>query len=108
MPNQIPLDMGVNQTPTQAIPGVSPAVAIQAMAKESRSVRVLRSGWMKTKAQIFAGLYHKPDAENPDIVNHLNWYEATGFPRPYPGETKVLPASAFRKAAKLKIDDDDR
>jgi hypothetical protein len=63
---------------------------------------------MKMKAQIFAGKYHTPDSENPDVVNHLDWYEATGFTRPYPGETKVLSASAFKKAANIKIDDDDR
>jgi hypothetical protein len=63
---------------------------------------------MKMKAEIFAGKYHTPDAENPDIVNHLDWYEATGFTKPYPGETKVLPASAFKKAARSKVDDDDR
>ena len=61
---------------------------------------------MKLKAEIFAGNYHEPDVENSDVVNHLDWYEATGFTKPYPGETKVLPASAFKKAAKLKTDDD--
>jgi YVTN family beta-propeller protein len=110
VPNVIALTMGVTQTPTQPIPGASPAAQAQTMAKESqesRSVKALRAGWMKMKAQIFAGKYHKPDSENPDIVNHLDWYEATGFTRPYPGETKVLPASAFKKAANMKIDDDD-
>jgi hypothetical protein len=104
--NQIPLTQGVTQTPAQPIPG---AMGVQAQTiEESRSVRSLRNGWMKMKAQIFAGKYQKPDSENPDIVNHLDWYEATGFTKPYPGETKVLPAGAFRKAAKLKVDDDDR
>jgi YVTN family beta-propeller protein len=111
VPNQIALNMGVNQTPTQPIPAASPALQAQTIPKErqeSRSVKALRAGWMKMKAQIFAGKYHTPDSENPDIVNHLDWYEATGFTRPYPGETKVLPASAFKKAANIRIDDDDR
>jgi hypothetical protein len=60
------------------------------------------------KAEIFVGKQHTPDAENPDIVNHLDWYEAAGFTQPYPGESKVLPASAFKKAANVKIDEDDR
>jgi YVTN family beta-propeller protein len=110
VPAQIPLTMGVNQTPTQPIPAASSAVQPQAVPRErpeSRSVRALRAGWMKMKAQVFAGKYHIPDSENPDVVNHLDWYEATGFTRPYPGETKVLPASAFRKAANTKADDDD-
>jgi hypothetical protein len=108
VPNQIPLNMGVNQTPTQPIPGANSAVQAQPIPPESRSVRALRAGWMKMKTQIFAGKYHTPDSEDPNIVNHLDWYEATGFTRPYPGETKVLPASAFKKAARTKIDDDDR
>jgi hypothetical protein len=109
LPNQTPLDTGVKQTPTQSIPGMStvepPAVPNE--NRESRTVKALRAGWMKMKGQIFAGKYHTPDSENADIVNHLNWYEATGFTRPYPGETKVLPASAFKKAIN-KVDDDDR
>jgi len=102
--------MGVNQTPTQPIPAATSAVEPQRVpsgSQETRSVRSLRAGWMKMKAQVFAGKYHTPDSENPDVVNHLNWYEATGFMRPYPGETKVLPASAFKKVANLKVDDDD-
>jgi YVTN family beta-propeller protein len=108
VPNVIPLNQGVTQTPAQPIPGASSVVQAEAVRNESRSVRILRTGWMKMKAEVFAGKYHTPDAENPDIVNHLDWYEATGFTRPYPGETKVLPASAFKKALKSKIDDDDR
>jgi YVTN family beta-propeller protein len=109
VPNQIALTMGVTQTPAQPIPAAVPAVQVQAQTvpNESRSVKSLRAGWMKMKAQVFAGKYQKPDSENPDVVNHLDWYEATGFKVPYPGETKVLPASAFKKAVTIR-DDDDR
>jgi hypothetical protein len=105
--NGIPLTMGVTQTPTQPIPSASDAVPAHPLPREGRSVRALRAGWMKMKSQIFAGKYHTPDSENPTVVNHLNWYEATGFTRPYPGETKVLSASAFKKVANIKVDDDD-
>jgi hypothetical protein len=108
VPSQIPLTMGVNQTATQSIPGATPSIRTHGDPKESSPVRALRSSWMKMKAEIFAGKQHTPDSENPDIVNHLDWYEATGFTQPYPGESKVLPASAFRKAANVKIDEDDR
>jgi YVTN family beta-propeller protein len=105
--NGIPLTMGVTQTPTQpAIPSATDAVPPQHMPREGRGVRALRAGWMKKKAQIFAGKQHTPDAEDPNTVNHLDWYEATGFTVPYPGEKKVLPASAFKKAGG-KIDTDD-
>jgi len=37
----------------------------------------------------------------------LNWYEATGFMRPYPGEKTVRSASEFNRQAPTKADDDD-
>jgi YVTN family beta-propeller protein len=107
VPNGIPLNQGVTQTPTQPIPPPFPSVVAQTNTKESRAVKALRAGWMKKKAEIFAGKQHTPDAEDPDTVNHLDWYEATGFTRPYPGEKKVRPASDFNRAAPAKGDDDD-
>jgi hypothetical protein len=62
---------------------------------------------MAKKAEVFAGKQHTPDSEDSDTVNHLNWYESTGFTRPYPGEKTVRPASDFNRAAPTKADDDD-
>ena len=76
LPNQIPLSKGVAPT--------TGAVSALAMA------------WSKAKAQIFAGKATKPDAEDQDTVNHLTWYEATDFKRPYPGETTVRPPTEFK------------
>jgi hypothetical protein len=76
-------------------PGMTPAA------------KALMAGWMKKKAEIFAGKYHIPDSEDPDTVNHLDWYEATGFTRPYHGEKKVRPASDFKKQAPGTADLDD-
>ena len=70
-------------------------------------VLALQASWLKKKAEIFAGKYHIPDSEDPDTVRHYNWYEATGFVVPYPGEKMVRPASDFHKAAPAKADDDD-
>jgi len=94
VPNLIPLDQGVTGQTHVAENMSGPA-------------KVLRAGWMKKKAQIFAGKYHRPDSEDPDTVNHLDWYEATGFTRPYPGENKVRPASDFNRRAPVKADLDD-
>ena len=69
-------------------------------------VKALRAAWLKKKAQIFAGKLTKPDAEDPDTVNHLNWYMSTGFTRPYPGEKKVRPPSEFNKPAPDGDEDD--
>jgi YVTN family beta-propeller protein len=74
---------------------------------ESPAVKALRAGWMAKKAEIFAGNQHKPDVEDPDTVNHMIWYETTGYKVPFPGEKTVRPASEFNKAAPAKADDDD-
>jgi YVTN family beta-propeller protein len=109
VPNALALNTGVNQTPTQNIPQCPQAQQVKAPSTrlESRAVKELRAGWMAKKAEIFAGKQHLPDSEDSDTVNHLNWYEATGFVRPYPGETKVRPASDFNREAPAKADLDD-
>jgi hypothetical protein len=91
--NQVPLDEGV-----------SASVADPA---SSRKVKALREAWLQKKAHIFAGKLTKPDSEDPDTVNHFNWYMSTGFTRPYPGESKVRPPSDFNKPAPTTADLDD-
>ena len=92
VPNQVPLNDGV--TASAADNTISPAI------------KALKKAWLK-KSEIFAGKLTKPDSEDPDTVNHFNWYMATGFTRPYPGESKVRPPSAFHNPAPTKADDDD-
>ena len=85
VPNQVPLNQGVTTTDSKP-------------AGNAR-VRALRAAWLRKKTEIFAGKLTKPDSEDPDTVNHLNWYMATGFTRPYPGEKKVRPPSEFNNPA---------
>jgi hypothetical protein len=91
--NQVPLDQGV--TASAADPTSSPAV------------QALRKAWLQKKTEIFAGKLTRPDSEDPDTVNHLNWYLSTGFKRPYPGESKVRPPSDFNNPAPAGEDADD-
>ncbi|HVR27521.1 MAG TPA: bifunctional YncE family protein/alkaline phosphatase family protein [Candidatus Polarisedimenticolia bacterium] len=93
VPNQVPLDEGVT--------------ASSAHTTSSPKVNAMRAAWLQKKKQIFAGKLTKPDSEDPDTVNHLNWYMSTGFTRPYPGESKVRPPSEFKKAAPTTADLDD-
>ena len=93
VPNQIPLDEGV--------------VASAAPTKDSPQVAALRKAWLQKKAELFAGKLTKPDSEDPEAVNHFNWYMTTGFTRPYPGESKVRPPSEFNNPAPAGDDDDD-
>jgi YVTN family beta-propeller protein len=85
VPNQVPLTDGVTAGPADT--------------KGNSRVKALRAAWLRKKAEIFAGKLTKPDSEDPETVNHLNWYMATGFTRPYPGERKVRPPSDFNKQA---------
>ncbi len=109
VPNALALNTGVSQTPTQTIPSCpqAPVVKAQSLPAESPAVKALRAGWMAKKAEIYAGKQHTPDAEDVDTANHLTWYEATGFTRPFPGEKTVRPASEFNKPAPAKDDDGD-
>ena len=93
VPNQVPLDQGVG--------------ASEANVKTGSRIKALRAAWLEKKAEIFAGKLSKPDAEDPDTVNHLNWYMSTGFTRPYPGESTVRPPSDFNNPAPAGEDSDD-
>jgi hypothetical protein len=92
---------------TSSLPGCPIPGGDVSKTKESAKVKALRAAWMQKKAQIFAGKLTKPDSEDPDTVNHLNWYEATGFVRPYPGEKVVRPPSDFNNPAPAGDDDDE-
>jgi len=97
---QIPLAMGANCAHI--------AASKTAPVKDSPAVAALRAGWLQKKAEIFAGKQSKPDSEDPDTVSHYNWYEATGFKIPFPGDKAVRPASDFNHpapAAKADLDD---
>ncbi len=93
VPNQVPLTEGVS--------------ASSADPKSNPKIKALRAAWLQKKAQIFAGKLTKPDSEDPDTVNHLNWYMSTGFTRPYPGESTVRPPSDFNRPAPTTADSDD-
>ncbi len=91
----------------QSFTGGSVAAIAQPVTAETPAVKALRAGWMKKKAQVFAGKQHIPDSEDPGTVNHLNWYESTNFTQPYPGEKTVRPASDFKKKAPVGDSDGD-
>jgi YVTN family beta-propeller protein len=67
----------------------------------------LQKAWLKATAEVMKGKYDKADAVDPNFLNHVTWYSATDWKRPYPGETKLLMPGPFVKAAKKYTDDDD-
>jgi hypothetical protein len=92
--NRVPLDQGVTEES-------------EANTKGNSRLKALRAAWLEKKEEIFAGKLTKPDSEDPDTVNHLNWYLSTGFTRPYPGEKTVRPPSDFNNPAPAGEDSDD-
>jgi len=107
--NQVPLCYGVaGYTPPSTIPpSLNTCSTVSAALKDSPKVRALRAGWLNMKAQVFAAKYHVPDSLDPDTVSHFDWYEATGFKVPFPGEKAVRPASDFKRSAPATTKDDD-
>ncbi len=108
--NGAPLCYGVYpySAPANITPGFNTCpTPPNADLQDSPAVKALRAGWMKMKAEVFAARYHVPDSEDPDTVSHYDWYDATGYKVPFPGEKTVRPASDFNKAAPAKADDDD-
>jgi YVTN family beta-propeller protein len=95
VPNSYPLD------------NFSASASIKAPV--SNNLRKLSQEWQKMKRQMFAaGKFSKPDLVDPDTLSHLDWYEATYFKRPYPGEKKVLWPSHFASRLALpRVEDDD-
>jgi YVTN family beta-propeller protein len=91
--NQVPLNQGVDENADNT--------------KDNPTVKALRAAWLQKKAEVFAGKLTKPDSEDPDTVNHLNWYMSTGFKRPYPGESAVRPPSDFNNPAPAGDEDGD-
>ncbi len=98
---------GKGFAPISTQPTSASLVNVAYKPAETPAVKALRAGWMKKKSEVFAGKQHIPDSEDPSTVNHLDWYEATNFARPYPGEKKVRPASDFNKTAPTGDGDDD-
>ncbi|MBV9762830.1 MAG: hypothetical protein JO340_19885 [Acidobacteriaceae bacterium] len=111
VPNQVPLCYGVEgYAPPSNIPaGFNTCnTTTNSSLHDSPQVKALRAGWLRMKTDVFTAKYHTPDSLDPDTVSHFDWYEATGFKVPFPGEKAVRPATDFsKKAVRAKAGDDD-
>lgn len=67
----------------------------------------LQKAWLKATAEVMKDKIRKADAADPNFLNHVIWYSATGWKLPYPGERKVQSPVPFLKAAKAYRDEDD-
>ncbi|HLY57230.1 MAG TPA: bifunctional YncE family protein/alkaline phosphatase family protein [Stellaceae bacterium] len=85
---------------------VTPA-AVKVAARSANAI-ALEKAWKAAKVRMFAGKLTKPDSVDADTLNHLDWYEATNFTKPYPGESKVrMPTDFKNRFAEGPGDKDD-
>ncbi len=93
LPNLVPLNKGVTTSEAR---------------DDHSSTGMLKVAWAKMKLRMFAGKATKADSVDPYTLNHFDWYEATNFKRPYPGEKTVRPPSEFaQRVAHPNYDIDD-
>ncbi|MDX6258087.1 MAG: hypothetical protein QOJ11_4421 [Frankiales bacterium] len=90
LPNQIPLTFGLANSTPGASPAANasaqaPAPAVPAAAKD---IAAQWQGW--SAHQQFGGGKPLADASNPAMLNRLDWYTATGWTKPYPGDKAIL------------------
>lgn len=81
LPNQIPLTEGLSSM-TPAAAGVPADLA-----------SIYREWVAWSGHQHFGGYQPFPDQANPAQLNRLDWYSATGWTKPYPGDKKILAPS---------------
>ncbi len=106
-----------NLTPFTAVPATTPLnVGSQGViagtgpinyTQNQHKMSPLEKAWELASAQMTKGKEAKPDAVDEDFLNHVTWYSATNWKRPYPGESKILPPDGFVKAAAHTAHDSD-
>jgi YVTN family beta-propeller protein len=91
LPATIPLDQG---------PGLG--------GNNTANATPLQKAWLAATGAVMKDKITRADAADPDFLNHVTWYSATNWTRPYPGESKIQKPDALLKAARnYKGDDDD-
>ncbi|RLU81358.1 hypothetical protein CTZ27_33015 [Streptomyces griseocarneus] len=81
LPNQVPLDYGLKKQ------GAGPPGELRVPHGMERLARQ----WEQWSArQATGGTEPELDEVNPAQMNRVDWYEATGWRRPYPGDPRIL------------------
>ena len=95
-PNEIPLNLGLDPTqagydPGAGAPRASSAATTPLLAPPPSAALPIIRAWQQWGAkQHFGGRDPKPDYANPRQLNRYDFYSATGWTRPYPGDTAIL------------------
>ncbi len=101
--NVVPANTALNIGPG-GTPIAGTGVANYAAAAPHRMGRLERS-WELASDRIMRPNMTHADIVDERFLNHLIWYSATGWTRPYPGEKTMLAPAAFHNVVKAHDDD---
>lgn len=98
VPATTPLNIGPGGTP---IAGTGPANYAMKMTR-------MQKAWNLASNQMTRGKQGKADSVDENFLNHVIWYSATDWQRPYPGEAKIQwPARLVTAASHKAVVKDD-
>ncbi|HMK87306.1 MAG TPA: bifunctional YncE family protein/alkaline phosphatase family protein [Steroidobacteraceae bacterium] len=98
--DHVPANTPLNVDPNGPIPGTG-------SASVGKRLTPIQRAWLAASNRVMKGKTHEADAVDENFLNHLIWYSATGWQRPYPGEGKILSPRAFPKAMLTGNQDSD-
>ena len=98
VPANTPLNIGPGNVP---IPGTGPAN----YTLNTHRMSPFEKSWMLASDRIMRPNMTKADIVDENFLNHVIWYSATGWHRPYPGEKSMLSPASFHNVVKADSDD---
>ncbi len=98
VPANTPLNIGPGSVP---IPGTGPAN----YTLNTHRMSPFEKSWMLASDRVMRPNMTKADIVNENFLNHVIWYSATGWHRPYPGEKSMLSPASFHNVVKADSDD---
>ena len=102
-----PMTAAFTDTPNFApFDHVAPTFPLDTMPSASAGADGPEHAWQLASAEMFKDKFNKADAVDANTLNHVIWYAATDFGRPYPGESAVKMPAAFNITASGDGDDD--
>ncbi len=100
VPANTPLNIGPGGTP---IPGTGGAN----YAMRTPKLPPFEKAWVLASDRVMRPNMTKADIVDENFLNHVIWYSATGWHRPYPGDKHLLWPASFRNVVKASDTDDD-
>ena len=105
-PNLAPFAHVPANTPLNIGPGGVP-IAGTGPANYAMRMTPIQRAWNVASNTMTKGKQGRADSVDETFLNHVIWYSATHWKRPYPGEAHIEWPAAFVKAAVNKVSDTD-